>query len=104
LFGEAGELLLWRADDGWLARLIQEHPSEGDPFDEYQLLWGTRETFFPDVTFTLLREGAQGFHHAVPIEVGLNQRVRLRVRHFIEYNPDGEARIALSRLVAFELA
>ena len=51
----------------------------------------------------MVRDGAQGMRHAVPIDVTNEQlkqrRLRLRVRHYITYNNDGEASVILSRLV-----
>ncbi|RMG50963.1 MAG: TIGR03984 family CRISPR-associated protein, partial [Chloroflexi bacterium] len=73
-----------------------------DIIDEDQILWGDTV----DATsngFTLLREGSQGMRHAVPIVVTPTQlkhhQLRLRVRHYISENEDGEASITLSRLV-----
>lgn len=103
LFGPAGELLLWRTDDGWCARVVTDvSGNDDDVIDEDQILWGdTVETTKDD--FTLLREGAQGMRHAAPIAVTVEQlkhhRLRLRVRHYITENEDGEASITLSRLV-----
>lgn len=104
LFGPAGELLLWRDDDRWRSRYLGDGGAVGeDAFDEDQLLWGdtVEET---RNGFTLVREGAQGLRHAAPVIVTQEQMrahaLRLRVRHYIEHNADGEARIALSRLVA----
>ena len=42
LFGEAGELYLWKSNNNWSARLVLE--GDGDTkqyYDETQLLWGT---------------------------------------------------------------
>ena len=53
--------------------------------------------------FTRVHEGSQGMRHAVPITVTADQLrqhlLRLRVRHYITENEDGEASITLSRLV-----
>lgn len=103
LFSPAGELLLWRDDNGWRARLVADVPgNDDDIIDEDQILWGDTV----DATtngFTLLREGSQGMRHAVPIVVTPTQlkhhQLRLRVRHYISENEDGEASITLSRLV-----
>lgn len=58
--------------------------------------------------FTLVEDGRQGLRHAVPMEVsdrafsssGRKRPLRLQVRHYIKYDEDGHAYIALSRLVA----
>jgi len=105
LFSPAGELLLWRSDEGWHARLVTDaNGNENDLVDEDQILWG--DTVEPEKVedgFTLVREGAQGMRHAVPIPVTTEQlkqhRLRLRVRHYVTENEDGEAIITLSRLV-----
>ena len=103
LFGPAGELLLWRDDDSWRARVVTDVPgNDDDIIDEDQILWGDTIEATKD-GFTLLREGAQGMRHAVPITVTAEQlkhhQLRLRVRHYITENEDGEATITLSRLV-----
>lgn len=103
LFGPAGELLLWRSDDGWRARFVADRGESTDDFvDEAQILWGDTVEKTQD-GFTLVREGSQGMRHAVPIAVTADQlvqrKLRLRVRHYITENDDGEASITLSRLV-----
>lgn len=105
LFGPAGELLLWRSDDGWRARFVADQGGNADDFvDEDQILWGDTVEKTQD-GFTLVREGSQGMRHAVPILVTSDQleqrKLRLRVRHYITENDndDGEASITLSRLV-----
>lgn len=103
LFGPAGELLVWRDTDQWRARFVTDAANNADDIiDEDQMLWGdTIEK--TENGFTLLREGAQGMRHAVPIVVSPEQlkhrELRLQVRHYLVENEDGEARIALSRLV-----
>lgn len=104
LFGEGGELFLWRTDDGWTARSIRDEDGNSDEyFDEDQVLWGTGVENIED-GFTVVFEG-QGLKHAVPIVAapelfGRNKRpLRLKVRHYLVYDDAGVARIALSRLV-----
>lgn len=117
LFGETAELLLWRdgdnifhyrllADDAGMSTVYSEC------YDEAQLLWGTDGQQL-EHNFTLLRDGAQGFCHAVPLALNLeidgsllrqeNQNQigpRLRVRHYLaQDNDDPTARVAVSRLV-----
>ncbi|MDW8233850.1 MAG: CRISPR-associated protein Csx19 [Roseiflexaceae bacterium] len=103
LFSPAGELLVWRVDSGWRARLVSDADGNADDvIDEDQLLWGDTVEATSN-GFTLLREGSQGMRHAVPVTVTPDQikrhELRLRVRHYITENDDGEARISLSRLV-----
>jgi len=101
LFDVTGELLLWRDADRWHARFAGDNVAS-DYIDEDQILWGT-DAEAPINGFTLVTEGAQGMRHAVPIIVTKEQlegrQLRLRVRHYIDYNDDGEAQITLSRLV-----
>ena len=101
LFGVTGELLLWRDAEHWRGRYANDEIA-ADYIDEDQILWGSAaET--PVKGFTRVTEGAQGMRHAVPVVVTSEQlearQLRLRVRHYIDYNDDGEARIVLSRLV-----
>lgn len=103
LFSPAGELLLWRSDIGWRARCVADIAGNADDLiDEDQILWGDTVKE-PQDGFTQVREGSQGMRHAVPITVTADQLrqhgLRLRVRHYITENEDGEASITLSRLV-----
>lgn len=100
LFSRDAELLLWKSHLRWQARLVEDSRGENrEAFDEDQILWGTE----PEKTqgFTIARETTQGVHHIVPILADLtkNRELRLTVRHYIDYDNDGVARIDLSRLV-----
>jgi CRISPR-associated protein (TIGR03984 family) len=108
LFSEDAELLLWRdGDNRWHARFIRqpldgETPTFTEAIDEPQMLWGTHGEHRNG--FTLLRDGAQGLCHAVPMELplGENQKAnppRLWVRHYLQEDDNGFARIVASRLV-----
>lgn len=108
IFGETSEVMLWKIDDGeseFKARLIEDkHLNKKDYICENQILWGTHGEKKGD--FTLLWDGKQGLKHGVPFiyieleETGkLKHRVRLQVRHYIDYDDAGVARIYLSRLV-----
>lgn len=107
LFSQQGELLLWNDEGEWRARLVTDsNISEEHYIEEKQILWGDKvDRFDKKAGFSLMREGAQGMRHAVPIHVlkeeAQNRRLRLIVRHFITYNNDGEARVTISRLVDF---
>ncbi|MEM9220766.1 MAG: CRISPR-associated protein Csx19 [Cyanobacteria bacterium P01_F01_bin.150] len=106
LFGEAGELLIWKTRKGWHSRFIGNPDLETKPIEEKQLLWGTHRVEDETAGFTVLRDGVQGLKHAVPL-IGINRNnndeltspVRLIVRHYITYDRDGLAQIQLSRLV-----
>lgn len=106
LFGEKAELHLWRDSSGWQASLLQD--GEGrhvEYYDEEQLLWGTEVEQFKD-GFALLRQGAEGLRHAPPVPPGVIPKLplRLTVRHYLDYDPDGQAYIAFSRLVSISAA
>lgn len=109
LFGQGGELLLWRNDGGFRARVIHDVEEDEDHdwregFDEPQMLWGTYSNALPR-NFRLYRQGAEGLRHAVPFvpEALLQEDIapRLMVRHYLSKN--GFARVVASRLVGFEL-
>jgi CRISPR-associated protein (TIGR03984 family) len=106
VFGEPGEILLWQTDKGLKARLIQDDDNTEKLPDEVQIILGTQGT--EKDGFTLLSDGQQGLKHAVPLtgiqfdhkEKTQHRPVRLLVRHYIDYNDAGVARIFLSRLVS----
>jgi len=102
LFGPEAELLLWKNETGWQARIIQDASGEnGEYYDETHLLWGTDVEERQD-GFALLREGREGLRHAPPLPENVPPPVHLRVRHYVKYDSDGQAYIAYSRLVALE--
>ncbi len=104
LFGPGGELLIWRVDDNFEARLIADGDNPpGSIEEECQWLWGAKDTRKEGEIFTLLREGKQGLLHAPPL-AGLknNQGIALKVRHYIENDDKGQAYIALSRLTGLK--
>lgn len=102
LFGEKGELFIWQTDNGWKARIVKD--GEGtvtDYYDEPQFLWGT-DVEKNDGNFILLRHGSEGLRHAPPFK-SLNTkklRLQLNVRHYINYDQDGQAYVDFSRLVS----
>lgn len=117
IFGKNGEILLWPTDEGWRSRIIQDK-LDVDHIPEWQILWGTQpdkgknEEERKKDGFTLLSDGSQGLKHAVPLtgitfkhdreKKRLHRPVRLLVRHYIDYNDSGIARIFLSRLVSLK--
>jgi CRISPR-associated protein (TIGR03984 family) len=107
LFGAGAEVLLWRVDGAWDARAIHDAAlnADEDYLVERQMLWGDHAEQRNN-GFTLLADGREGLRHAVPIEIDDSQfsrenprPARLRVHHYIDFDPEGNARIALSRLV-----
>jgi CRISPR-associated protein (TIGR03984 family) len=102
LFGPSAELLLWKDGTGWQARLIQDGAGEsGEYYDETHLLWGSEVEQYQD-GFALLRQGREGLRHAPPLPQGAQPLARLRVRHYVAHDADGQAYIAYSRLVSIE--
>ena len=106
LFGEIGELYLWESDDGWSARLVVE--GEGgiaEYYDECHLLWGTHVEK-TEGGFARLRHGAEGLRHVPPMPVpegALEHPLVLNVRHFVNYDDDGQAYVEFSRLISIGL-
>ena len=108
LFCKTAELLVWKGEQGWKARLIADETDKPPDCldDEQYLLWGTLgdKKGKKGDEFTLLFEGEQGLQHAPPITgLGKDDRVALVVRHYVEYDDEtGQARIGLSRVVDLE--
>jgi CRISPR-associated protein (TIGR03984 family) len=106
IFGKNAEVMLWRKEEGWQARVIQEEQKKIDCLIiEKQMLWGNKIEK-RDKGFTLLADGQQGLRHAVPI-TGISidptsksspRPVYLHVKHYIEYDHVGIALIRYSRL------
>ncbi len=100
LFGKAGEVLLWRSNNGFNARRIDDSLAvHNDVLDEFHLLWGQGQKKRLSSDFTYMVEGQQGPQHAVPIIVQDTQRAALCVRHYVQYDKEGQAYVYLSRLV-----
>jgi CRISPR-associated protein (TIGR03984 family) len=100
MFGKAGELLVWRTEDGFAGRLIEDgEQTPPDAYEEEHLLWGVVAEPRPEAGFTLLAEGDQGQQHAVPLVLTNPERACLRVRHYVRYDDHGQAYVDLSRLV-----
>ena len=105
IFGDKSEVMIWKIEGGFKARLIQDDNLKKDDYDyitENQILWGTQKEQEKD-GFTLVSDGQQGLKHAVPL-TGINFKnnerpLRLTVHHYIDYDDSGVARIYLSRLV-----
>jgi len=104
IFGEKGQVLLWKYGEKWKSRFIGNPEEDKILPPENQILWGTHGR--KQDNFTLLWDGLQGLKHAVPLtEISLDNNnklikpVRLVVHHHITYDNDGLARIYRSRLV-----
>lgn len=105
LFGEAGELLVWQVDGGFRGRVLSDNQvKKDDMLNETHWLWGTStHPPGPHDGFTLMRDGQQGLEHAVPVALPdpeqKGRRAGLQVRHYLDDDDQGQAYIALSRLV-----
>ena len=105
LFGPAGELFVWRTREGFAGRSLMDGPAhDEDAFEQAYLLWhqGQPEAVDRQAGFALLQEGGQGPQHAPPVIPNGRQRPRLVVRHYVDYDDQEQAYIALSRLVNLE--
>jgi len=111
LFGDGGEVLIWRSDVGLQGRLLEDaegdHPrDETDPLrpsDEIRILRGDRIRAGTGDGFTRVTDatGAEQVLPAALDEAQLRQhKVRLHVRHYwVQNEDDGTVRIAVTRLV-----
>jgi CRISPR-associated protein (TIGR03984 family) len=107
MFGEDGELLLFRGPGGdWQHCLrIDTSGAATEYFDEDYLLWGYNNEQQSPVQqngFIELREGSEGIVHAPPLATmpSAEKRARLRMRHYLQINPaSGLMHVAASRLV-----
>lgn len=103
LFGKKAEWFLWRSDDGWRARLIEDGAGgEAEYFDEKHILWGTNAVEKSKPPFTLVTEADTGIRHAPPIALNGRHSLRLVVRHYLAESDNGVAFVKLSRLVDLE--
>jgi CRISPR-associated protein (TIGR03984 family) len=112
LFGETGEVLIWRTEEGLHGRVLcdlalpTDRVDKADPLrpsDEARILRGDSVRGGGEHGFTRVvdRTGAE---QVVPAKVLSEQlrkrRVRLHVRHYWEQDPEsGAVRIAVTRLV-----
>ncbi len=103
LFGPIGELFLWRMDEGFSCRLITDGEAKPkNALEDTYWLWGTRGRLGGE--FTLMEEGKQGLFHAPPLKDAARRRGGLKVRHYVEYDPEtGQAYISHSRLVDLQI-
>lgn len=110
LFGEKGEIMLWRSDEEFQGRRLVDEPhqpvdSPTRPDDETRILMGDRLLEGPKQGFSRVTTAA-GTQQAVPLECTERDfksghwPLRVRVRHYFEHEPQtGAVRVAASRLV-----
>lgn len=105
LFGASAEVMLWRADGTFNARVISDGVGKHvEYFDEENWLWGTRGNLGKEKSgFTLLFEGRQDLRHAPPIaNLKQTDRVALVARNYLDAQ-DGQTFIARTRLVDLKI-
>lgn len=100
LFGENSEVFIWRTETTWRARLIADGLPLAEHYDERTLLWGDHVQQ-QSYGFVLLEQGAEGLRHAPPLVNG-QPPAYLTVRHYLNADDDGQARVSMSRLVKLE--
>jgi CRISPR-associated protein (TIGR03984 family) len=111
VFGNEGEVLIWRAEEGLRGRLIKDAGPAGPrdetdplrPSEEFRILRGDRVHGDAAGGFTRVTD-ATGAEQVLPIkldEARIRQRnVRLHVRHYwVQDADDGTVRVAVTRLV-----
>ena len=112
LFGNNGELHIWRVNGNLQAQTIADDLNgEGNEYiDESQILWGDQAEPIGDTEFSMMSDGVQGLYHAVPLPFekiptkkdGGYRPLRLQVRHYLVSDELEQARIGFSRLVRLE--
>lgn len=112
LFGEDGEVLIWRTDAGLRGRVLRDSDSAADrddgagpapPLDESRIVRGSLVLAQCEHGFTHIGDGT-GAEQVLPLSVSDEQLrsapVRLDVRHYCEADPvTGAVRIAATRLI-----
>lgn len=116
IFGEPGEALIWRAEEGIRGRLLRETTPVSNrsdtsnplrPSDESRILRGDRVVASGEHGFTHIGDRA-GAEQVLPLTVTTKQlqagQVRLLLRHYYESDAGtGAVRIAATRLVTLML-
>ena len=98
LFGPAGEIFLWRTEDGFATRPLLDGSSPSrEVIDDLQLLWGRAKD--AGSGFTCMEEGERGLRHAPPLDIPNGKRACILVRHYLDHDEEGQTFIAYSRLV-----
>jgi len=110
LFGPRAEILVWRAEQGFMGRRLVDEPVQDKnaptrPDDEIRVLLGDRLEGSPEDGFTVVGT-AEGKRQVVPLECSAEDfhrkrsPLRLKVRHYFEQDQkSGAVRVAASRLV-----
>jgi CRISPR-associated protein (TIGR03984 family) len=101
IFGQAGELRIFRTRDGFETTWLEDAGWEPSNWiNERYLLWGEGE--YSKDNFTLMVEGLQGLRHMPPVPDGQGKSAYIDVRHYIRYDIQGQAYISHSRLLGVD--
>jgi CRISPR-associated protein (TIGR03984 family) len=104
LFGDKGELRIWRDQDKLKGSLLIDSPEEkAEAYDISYMMWGT-QVDEPGETFSVVSDGRQGLRHAVPLPLKESDKLhgrplRITVRNFLCEDETGQVFIDCSRLL-----
>jgi len=104
IFGDKGELFLWREAEGqWRGRIVIEEQGDGCFFEEQQVLYGScvHDSQPAPAGFTPIFEPTTGIRQIVPLQFAAlkdGERVTLTVVNYLDADKDNQARIFCSRL------
>lgn len=102
LFGEKGELRVWKQDGALTACWLKDQPGV-EYFDQSYMMWGT-QVEEPGEVFSLVADGRQGLRHAVPFSLKKadnlsSHPLRLVGRSYLAEDADGQVFVSASRLL-----
>lgn len=109
LFGKDAELFIWRNHEGLTGRLLRDNAVDAaiKTRNEKHLLWGAQTDDELNQGFIVTSE-ADGLRQVVPWSTQETRpgpreepthRLHLMVRHYIDFDEDGQAMVVASRLV-----
>ncbi len=104
VFGEDGELFIWREAEGqWRGRIVKHEAGAGHYLEEQHILYGSRlhDSQIASSGFSPIFEPTTGIRQIVPISAtGLtdDKRITLTVVNYLDRDEDHQARIFCSRL------
>jgi CRISPR-associated protein (TIGR03984 family) len=104
LFGDKGELRIWRVEDILKGSLLIDAPEkDGEAYDISYMLWGT-QVDESGKTFSIVSDGRQGLRHAVPLPLKVSDTLhgrplRITVRNFLSEDETGQVFVDCSRLL-----
>jgi len=101
LFGHVSEWFLWCGEKGWHSReIVDGEGDDGEAFTESIILWGRNVSKREGKGgFFLAEEADLGIKHAPPKELKNRHSLRLKVRHYLDFDEEGAVFVKLSRLV-----